>query len=647
MLSAALTALDIFADPTRIALLLAGVLAGLVVGILPGMGGIVAVSLLLPYVYRLDAISSVAVLTGALAVVHTSDTITSVLIGAPGSAASATSVIEGHQLARQGQAARALGAAFLSSLIGGLIGALGLTLSIPIARPLVLALGSPELFMLTALGVSFAGSLLGKEILKGLLAGLVGLLLGMIGPSPAAAQVRFDFGRLYLMDGLPLVVVALGIFGIAEVIVLLSRGGAIAERVDLGRGWVQGLRDVWHHRWLVLRGALIGVWAGILPALGATAGTWMAYGHVVATSKDRSQFGKGDIRGIIAPEAANNAVAAGDLIPTLLFWVPGSASAALLVGSLLRYGILPGPRIMTDHLDLIYVIIWSYAFANVVGAGICFAISPGLAKVTHVPFVRIAAPVLITIALGAYQTTQNMGDLVSLFLLGLLGWTMSRTGWPRAPLLIGFVLAGPMERYFVQTTGIYNRWEWLARPGVLIIGAVLIAPFVWGLLSMLRRRHEHRVAPAVPTAAALGSRSTVDLLFSAFIVLIFAGALAQIQGFVPGARLVPLVIAVPGVVLAAVQLLRSWLGHSLPGDEGPASPDELRRGLRTFVVLGGFFALIWAAGFHIAAVGLMLTFSLALARMRVVSALAYTAAVVVVLTGLGTLLGIHWPSGIL
>lgn len=643
MLSAALTALATFADPARLGLLLAGVVAGLVVGMLPGMGGIVAVSLVLPYVYRLDAIAAVAVLTGALAVVHTSDTITSVLIGAPGSAASATSVIEGHQLARQGQAARALGAAFLSSLIGGLIGALGLTLAIPVARPLVLALGAPELFMLTALGVSFAGSLLGRETRKGLLAGLLGLLLGMIGPSPAAAQVRFDFGRLYLMDGLPLVVVALGIFGVAEVIGLLSRGGAIAERMDLGRGWVQGLRDVWQHRWLVLRGAVIGVWAGILPALGATAGTWMAYGHVVATSKDRARFGKGDIRGVIAPEAANNAVAAGDLIPTLLFWVPGSASAALLVGSLLRYGILPGPRIVTDHLDLIYVIIWSYALANVVGAGICFAISPALARITHVPFVRIAAPVLITIALGAYQTTQDMGDLAALLVLGVLGWAMSRTGWPRAPLLIGFVLAGPMERYFVQTTGIYDRWEWLGRPGVLVIAAVLAAPFVWGLVSTLRRRRA--VARETPTAKAPGTRSTFDMVFSVTMLVIFAGALFQIQGLVPGARLMPLLIAVPGLALAAFQVVRSVQGRSLGGETAAAGdPGSALVGL---AALAGFLLVIWLAGFHVAAAGLMLFFGLVLGKMRPLPAIAYMAAVVAVLTGIGTLLGIHWPVGIL
>lgn len=645
MLETALTALGIFADPARLALLLVGVIAGLIVGIIPGMGGIVAVSLLLPYIYRLDAIAAAAMLTGALAVVHTSDTITSVLIGAPGSAASATSVIEGHALARQGQAARALSAAFLSSLIGGLIGALGLTLSIPIARPLVLSLGSPELFMLTALGVSYAGSLLGREARKGLLAGLLGILIGMIGPSPAAAQVRFDFGRLYLMDGVNLVVVALGIFGVAEVVNLLARGGAIASTSALGSGWAQGLRDVLQHRWLVLRGALIGVWAGILPALGATAGTWMAYGHVVATSRDRERFGKGDIRGIIAPEAANNAVAAGDLIPTLLFWVPGSASAALLVGSLLRYGILPGPRIMTEHLDLIYVIIWSYALSNVVGAGICFAISPALARITHVPFARLAAPVIIAIALGAYQTTQNMGDLTALLILGLLGWTMAQTGWPRAPLLIGFVLAGPMERYFVITTNLYG-WSWLERPGVLIIGAVLIAPFIWGVWSMFRRRRAAAGHPGTP-APERTAPSGLDLALSVVVLLIFAGALLEMRTYQPGAKLLPGLTALGGLGLGALQLVRVMQGRSLLGTDAPTTGADLRRGALGFVSIGMFFLLTWLFGFHPAAAGFLLAFALGPAHLSPVKSVVFSAATVGVFAGMAGLLGLHLPTGVL
>ena len=615
---------------------MAGVLAGIAVGILPGMGGIVAVSLLLPYVLRLDAVAAVAVLTGALAVVHTSDTITSVLIGAPGSAASATSAVEGHPLARQGQAARALSAAFLSSMIGGLIGALGLTLSVPVARPLVLAMGAPELFMLTVLGVGYAGSLLGKEVRKGLLSGLMGMLFGLVGPSPAAAQLRFDFGSLYLMDGFPLAVVALGIFGVAEVVDLLAQGGSIAQAATLGRGWLEGVRDVLRHRWLVVRGALIGMWAGILPALGATAGTWMAYGHVVATSRDREKFGKGDIRGLIAPESANNAVAAGDLIPTLLFMVPGSASAAILVGALLRYGILPGPRILTDHLDLIYVIIWSYALANVIGAGICFLVSPGLARVTEVPFAKLAGPVLVAMMLGAYQASQDTGDLVALTALGVLGWLMGAAGWPRAPFLIGFVLVGPMERYFVITKNLYG-WAWLARPGVWILAAALLAPFLWGAARWLRGGV--RVQPS-PQASRRGA---VEIALALCVLVLFAAALGLAAQLAPGARELPLLVAGSGCLLAVVQAIAAIRGQSLP--EELSHPIRVRRSLSLLAGLGGLVLLTDWIGFVPSAAILTLWVCVWMARMHPGLAVAYTSAVVVAVHRLAALFSLHLPTG--
>lgn len=637
MAEAALQALQVFASPERLALLLFGILAGIIVGILPGMGGIVAVSLLLPYVLRMDAVAAVAVLTGALAVVHTSDTITSVLLGAPGSAASATSVIEGYPLARQGQAPRALSAAFLSSMLGGLIGALGLTLSIPVARPLVLALGAPELFLLTLLGVSYAGSLLGKEVRKGLLSGLLGMLLGLVGPSPAAAQVRFDFGSLYLMDGLPLAVVALGLFGVAEVVDLLARGGSIAQAAVLGRGWLDGVRDVLRHRWLVVRGALIGMWAGILPALGATAGTWMAYGHVVATSRDREKFGKGDIRGIIAPEAANNAVAAGDLVPTLLFMVPGSASAAILVGALLRYGILPGPRILTEHLDLVYVIIWSYALANVIGAGICFLASPGLAKLTAVPFARLAAPVLVFMMLGSYQASQEVGDLVSLVAVGALGWLMGAAGWPRAPFLIGFVLVGPMERYFVITKNLYG-WGWLGRPGVWVLAAALLAPFVWSALRWLRGSRPGRAAQT-PAAA----RDGLEVALAACVLTVFAAAAFFAAQLVPGARELPLLVSGAGCTLGAAQLGAALSGRSAP--EEPADAARVVRSAGVLAVLAGFVLLTQWVGFVPSAGLLTLWVCVRWARMHPGLAAAYTVAVAVVVYRLAPLLSLHLPAG--
>lgn len=645
-------ALALFLVPHRLGMMLLGVLAGLVVGILPGMGGIVAVAVLLPFVVQLDVISALAMLTGALAVVHTSDTITSVLIGAPGSAASVTTVMEGHPLARQGQAARVLAAAYLSSLIGGLIGAVGLTLSIPIARPLVLAFGSPELFMLTALGVSFAGSLLGKEARRGVIAGLLGLLLGAVGPSPAAAQLRFTFGQIYLMDGMDLAIVALGIYGIAETIGILSRGGAIAERIDLGQGWLQGLRDVVQHRWLVLRGALIGMWAGILPAIGATAGTWMAYGHVVATSKDRSRFGKGDIRGIIAPEAANNAVEAGDLIPTLLFSVPGSAPAAMIMGALLAYGVVPGPRIVEQHLDLIYAIVWTFAAANIIGAAIMFLASPLLARLTYIPFTRVAPPVILMMLLAAFQETQHFGDLIALLALGVLGYAMKATGWPRAPLLIGFVLAGPLERYYWLTINLYpDPRSWLLRPAVIVIGLLLVAPFAWSAVQTLRRRG----AAAKSALQAVRWKPSMGTVVSVGLLGIFGYAWLSARGFLVGSSLMPLSAAVLGTVLCAVQVVQEARGRSVPVEDedavGSADDPSARRGVqRALGYLAGIAActaLIWLVGFRVAAALWVLVFMLRVARMRWTRAIPYTAAVVIALDLLAGVLSVRLPQGLI
>ncbi|MGQ0549788.1 MAG: tripartite tricarboxylate transporter permease, partial [Armatimonadota bacterium] len=494
-------------------------------------------------------------------------------------------------------------------------------------------------------------------------------LLGTIGPAPAAAELRYTFGQVYLWDGISLVVIALGTFGIAEVISLLAQGGSIAQSIDLGAGWAQGIRDVFQHRWLVLRGALIGLWAGILPAIGATAGTWMAYGHVVATSKDRSRFGKGDIRGIIAPEAANNAVGAGDLVPTLLFSVPGGAAAALFMGALVRYGIYPGPRIVTEHLSLLYVIIWSYAAANVVGAGLCFLLSPALARLTYVPFVRIAPPVILTMVLGAFQVTRHMGDLFALLVLGLLGWAMKHTGWPRAPLLIGFVLAAPMERYFWLTTARYE-FEWLLRPGVIVIGLVLISPFVWNVLQARRKRAEAAAASA-PSAAPRSSAVPVPpatlappvvawqpglcTIVSVGLVIVFAYALWEATGFLTSARLLPLAVAIPGVILGGVQIVQEVRGRSVPAgeddeDAGPSDAGRARetRRIALLYLLGIalYYVAVYLFGFRLASALYMMGLLLIGAKMRPLPAALYTAGTMLFIEWFGGLLGLRWPAGI-
>ncbi|HWP34996.1 MAG TPA: tripartite tricarboxylate transporter permease [Thermodesulfobacteriota bacterium] len=632
---AALEALAAFADPTR----LGALLAGTVVGVLPGLGGTAAVSLLLPFVFGLDPPSAMALMVGAVAVVHTSDVLAAVLLAAPGSASAAVVMMDGHALARQGEAGRALAAAFLSSMLGGLIGTLGLTLSIPVARPLVLAFGSPEILLLCLIGISFAAALSEGKLVKGAIAALLGLLLGAIGAAPAAAEYRFTFGSAALMEGLPLVAVALGVFGLAELADLVGWRPAADRPAGTGGGWLEGVRDVVRHRWLVLRGALIGIWAGLLPGIGATAGTWMAYGHAVAASRDKSRFGKGDIRGVIAPESANNAVEAGDLVPTLLFGVPGGAPAAIMMGVLLVYGIQPGPRIVTGHLDLVYTIVWSFAIANVVGAGLACLMTPLLARLTRVPFARLAPAVLLVMLAGAYQERPHAGTLLALLLLGAAAWLMKRAGYPRAPLLIGYVLSLPTERYYWLTVNLHGT-AWLARPWAVVLLLLLLASLAWGIRDTL-------ATAARPGATAPAAGPAWSLGVSAGALALFAAALVASLDFSPAARLLPLLAAVPGVALALVQLLLDLRATRRPAAAATAPPEPVRPALAAFGWVGLFVLLLWLVGLRAATALFVPLFLLRTARLRWPAAAVYTAATLAALEGLTWLFGMTWPRGLL
>jgi putative tricarboxylic transport membrane protein len=645
MWDAALVALERFADPAHLGVLAAGVVAGTLIGILPGLGGIASVALLLPFIYTLDVHTAMILLIGSLAVVHTADTITSVLIGTPGGASTAVTVLDGYPLAKQGQAARALSAAFLSSMIGGLIGTIFLTLSLPIARPLVLLFGSPELLMLCVLGLSFAGFLTGSAPLKGGLAACLGLLLGSIGAAPADAVNRYTFDQLYLVDGIPLVGVALGIFGIAEIIDLLAKGGQIAERVPLGRGWLRGARDVVQHWGIVVRGSLIGVWAGILPGIGATAGSWMAYGHVVAMARDRERFGKGDIRGVIGPESANNSVDAGDLIPTLLFSVPGSAPAAILLAALFFYGIQPGPRMVQENLDLIFTIIWSFAFANAIGAALCFFLSPALARLTWIPFAQLAPPVVVTIFFGAFQSSQHFGDLFVLLGLGFLGWLMKQLDWPRAPLLVGYVLTKPTEQYLWLSISRYD-FEWLLRPGVIVMGLLLLASIAWTFVAKKRGGAEIQIGGSVEGSneGAVGLGKAPSILFTAVVLLVSAGALYESRSFPYLGAIFPVAATVPAIFMAAAQLFLELRAPS--ADPNGETRKKTRLALGYFFSFVLYFVLIWLFGFGVATALFTFGFLYGWVGMRVFSALIYTGSLVGWMIFMGWLLELHWPDGI-
>ena len=330
MLEAAIDALFILMDPSRLIFLFGGVLMGLFLGVVPGLGGIVGLALLLPFTFSMDPFAAFAMLIGMQSVTTTSDTIPAVLFGVPGTSGSAATVLDGHPLARRGEAGRAFGAAYSASLMGGILGAMLLAVSIPILRPIMLELKSPDLLAISVFGLSMVAVLSGSAPLRGLVAACFGLMISFVGTDPQTGEFRWTGDLDYLMEGFPLVPISLGVFALPELADMAIERRAVAGEggTSTREGQWRGVRDTLRNWWLVMRVAWIGAGLGAIPGIGAPIVDWVAYGHGAKSVKGGSEtFGTGDIRGVIASESANNAKEGGDLIPTLPRAVYGRGAA--------------------------------------------------------------------------------------------------------------------------------------------------------------------------------------------------------------------------------------------------------------------------------------------------------------------------------
>ncbi|HWP24385.1 MAG TPA: tripartite tricarboxylate transporter permease [Candidatus Binatia bacterium] len=491
MFEAAIEGLAGVLQPQALAYMSLGVLIGSLVGFLPGIGGPSTLAIMLPFVMTMtDPWLVIALLVGMDAVGNTASAFTSILISVPGSSGSQATILDGHPMAKNGEAARALSASFVASLLGGLLGALVLLASLPILRPLVLSFSSPEFFILTLWGVSMVGILSGNAPIKGLLAGILGVLISTIGLDAKSGIERFSFDVPYFWEGIDLVLVTLGLFGIPEVIDLAGRKGTIATAAEFGRGYVQGILDVFRHWWLLVRTSIIGVWIGFLPGLGSSVADWFAYAHAVQTEKNRENFGKGDVRGVIASEGCNNAKEGGDYIPTLAFGIPGGTSSALVLTAFIAVGIKPGPDMLTSQLNLTFAVVWTLVIANIIATAICMMFAKPIAKLCFMPFYAVVPPIVAFIFIGAFAANFHNYDLSALMVFSLLGFFMRKYGWPRAPLVLGAVLGDKMELYLWLS---YTRYgfEWLTRPMVLVLAAFLIVSVAYPLVT---GRHEKKLA---------------------------------------------------------------------------------------------------------------------------------------------------------
>ncbi|MBN1849875.1 MAG: tripartite tricarboxylate transporter permease [Deltaproteobacteria bacterium] len=476
-----------------------GIVIGFCTGILPGLGGGTALALMLPFVFRMAPHEGIAFLLGMHAVLATTGELTSILFGIPGEPITIAMIMDGFPMAKKGEAGRAMGAALMSSLIGSFFGAFILIICIPIVRPLVLALGTPELLMVMVIGLTCIASLSGgkgkRNLVVGFLAGGIGFLFSLVGEDPQTGILRFTFGSLYLYNGIPLVPVVLGFFAIPELIDLRVRGTSIAGNIpiegDLSKGVVQGLKDALRNFWLVIRCSTIGYGIGILPGLGGAVAQWVAYAHAAQSAKsaeERAGFGKGDVRGVIGPGSASNSKEGGGIIPTIAFGIPATPGMAVLMGGLLLMGLVPGPEMLTENLHLTFSMAWTIALSNFICVPACLLILNHLAKITTVRGSRILPILMVFVFIGAYSTNFKTGDLIVLMLSGLTGYFMVRFGLPRPPLFMGFIIGNLAEMYFGRSNAIYGS-SWIYRPGVIVFALIAVGVALYPVLTDRMRKN--------------------------------------------------------------------------------------------------------------------------------------------------------------
>ena len=609
--------------------MLIGIAIGFVVGILPGLGGATTLALMLPFIYKMDPTTAFAFLLGSNAVTATTGDITSILFGVPGEGITAATIVDGHPMAKKGEAGRALGAALMSSLVGAVFGAFALALAIPIVQPLVLSIGSSEFFMLALLGITFVASLSGGNILKGLCTGAFGLVLATIGLDPIESVPRFTLdpligedAALFLWDGLSLVSVTVGLFAIPEIIELSVQGSSIARQSSTGKlgGVMQGVMDTFRHWKLVLACSAIGSYIGLIPGLGGGPAQWVAYAHAVQSSPgDKDRFGKGAIEGVLGPGAANNSKEGGSLVPTIAFGVPGSVSMAILLGAFIIQGIVPGPDLLdpAKHLDLTFSFVWIIVVSNIITVAVCLLFLNQLARITFVKGTYLIPFLLLLIYLGGFAVNNAFGDILMVLIFGVVGWLMVRFDWQRPPLLLGLVLGGIAENNLFIATKVYGA-GFLLRPGVLLISLLIVAGLCYPMFQAYRERkrlERHEAAFAVPgitktTEPISRNERTAYGIFAFCFVALFAYVLREcFFGFGADeerAALFPLIIGLPAFFISAavfVNEIRKTSREVVHGEEGveeveEITPEETRR--RTLLISAwvvGFFLSIWLIGF--------------------------------------------------
>ncbi|HEX6530793.1 MAG TPA: tripartite tricarboxylate transporter permease [Burkholderiales bacterium] len=430
-----------------------GVLLGTIVGVMPGLGPPATIAMLLPLTFMMNPASAIIMLAGIYYGAKYGGSTTSILLNVPGESASVATCFDGYQMARKGRAGAALGIAAIASFIAGTVGVVGIMLIAPPLARVALAFSSPEYFALMALGLAMVVLLAGRSMVKALLAMLLGLWLAGIGTDLFSQTSRFTFGRMELLSGIDFVVVAIGVFAIGEVLANMEGRGA-ATALPVPKGWRNLLptwQDMKDSRFAFVNGSVIGFFIGVLPGAGSTIASFISYGLEKAVSRRPEQFGQGVVEGVAAPEGANNAETGGALIPMLTLGIPGSSTTAVLLAALVLWGFKPGPLFIPENPALFWGLVASMYIGNLMLLVLNMPLVPLFAQVLRTP-VYILYPLILGIAVvGVYSTSGSLFDVWLLAAFGLLGYVMRKLDYASAPLILGLVLGGPLERALRQS----------------------------------------------------------------------------------------------------------------------------------------------------------------------------------------------------
>lgn len=578
-------AFRVLTEPGLAGAMTIGIAMGMVFGAAPGLSAKMGILLLMPLMFNMDPAFGIVLLISMHAVIHTGGSISSILLGVPGGAAEAATVIDGFAMAKKGQAGEALGASMAASAVGGVIGAICYFALLPVFAVIGHLFGAPEYLLLALIGLSAVSTVSEGSPLKGLAMAALGLLAGAVGMDHATGTPRFVFGQLELWDGLNILTIVTGFFAVPELLDLarhqMSRlHAATAIAGCTYRALFAGMVATWTHRWLTLRTTLIGVAIGMMPGLGAEVASWIGYGHAVQSAKDKSRFGNGAVEGVIAPETANNSKEGGAFLPTVAFGVPSTATMALIVAAFAVLGLPVGPVLIDEHADLVTLIGWTILWSNVLAVALFLAVLPVVGRIVYLR-IDIMAPIVIAIVVtGTLIESVGWWEIVTLFVVSILGCALATLNWPRAPFVLGFIMGQLAEINLVKTIHLYS-WSALVRwPSLLLLAGLAFVLFT----TLIRRHSEKR---GIVTAG--------DGILAAILCAMFAAAVMVALRYPLEARAMPVFAGTVGCLITGVLVvIRLRNAGAAKANPARAMPWPL------LAILAGYLALIPLGGVLIA-----------------------------------------------